>query len=179
MKESESSFDVMASVRDLQAMVGGYVDKIYHPTLDHLILSVRTPGEGKTFIHFWVGRWLYASGAGQEGGKQPSDFAMMLRKRLTNAKITAIRQQGFDRIAVLTLEKEGPWELVLEHHSGQRRGHCPAIDEPHVEAQRRQSETRIPVPTSRARSVFHIRRGSLQVPHDLRYGPGKDLGYQA
>jgi len=114
MKESESSFDVMASVRDLQALVGGYVDKIYHPTLDHLILSVRTPGEGKTFIHFRVGRWLYVSEAGQEGGKQPSDFAMMLRKRLTNAKITAIRQQGFDRIAVVTLEKDGTWELVLE-----------------------------------------------------------------
>jgi predicted ribosome quality control (RQC) complex YloA/Tae2 family protein len=114
MKESESSFDVMASVRDLQGLVGGYVDKIYHPTLDHLILSVRTPGEGKTFIHFRVGRWLYVSETGQEGGKQPSDFAMMLRKRLTNAKITAIRQQGFDRIAVVTLEKEGTWELVLE-----------------------------------------------------------------
>jgi predicted ribosome quality control (RQC) complex YloA/Tae2 family protein len=114
MKESESSFDVMASVKDLQALVGGYVDKIYHPTLDHLVLSVRTPGEGKTFIHFRVGRWLYLSEAGQEGGKQPSDFAMMMRKRLTNAKITAIGQQGFDRIAVFTLEKEGTWELVLE-----------------------------------------------------------------
>lgn len=114
MKESESSFDVMASVKGLQALVGGYVDKIYHPTLDHLILSIRTPGEGKRFIHFWVGRWLYVSEAGQEGGKQPSDFAMMLRKRLTNAKITAIRQQGFDRIAVITFEKEGTWELVLE-----------------------------------------------------------------
>lgn len=114
MKESESSFDVMASVRDLQALVGGYVDKIYHPSLDHLILSVRTPGEGRTFIHFRVGRWLYVSETGQEGGKQPSDFAMMLRKRLTNAKIAAIRQQGFDRIAVVSLEKEGLWELVLE-----------------------------------------------------------------
>lgn len=114
MKESESSFDVMASVRDLQTLVGGYVDKIYHPTLDHLILSVRTPGEGKAFIHFRVGKWLYRSETGHEGGKQPSDFAMMLRKRITNAKIAAIKQQGFDRIAVLTLDKEGTWDLVLE-----------------------------------------------------------------
>ena len=114
MKESESSFDVAASIKDLQDFVGGYVDKIYHPTLDHLILSIRTPGEGKAFIHFLVGRWLYKSARGQGNGQQPSDFAMMLRKRITNAKISGIRQQGFDRIAVLSLEKEGVFELVLE-----------------------------------------------------------------
>lgn len=114
MKESESSFDVMASVKDLQDFMGGYVDKIYHPTLDHLILSIRTPGEGKAFIHFLVGRWLYKSAQGQGNGQQPSDFAMMLRKRITNAKISGVRQQGFDRIAVLSLDKEGTFELVLE-----------------------------------------------------------------
>lgn len=114
MKESESSFDVRASVKDLQAFVGGFVDKVYHPTLDHLILSVRFPGEGKGYIHFSVGRWLYRSDQGQESGKQPSDFAMMLRKRITNAKISSVRQQGFDRIAVMTLERDGLWELVLE-----------------------------------------------------------------
>ncbi len=114
MKESQSSFDVTASVRNLQDMVGGYIDKIYHPERDHLVLSVRMPGEGKAFIHFRVGRWLYRSDAGQEGGKPPSDFAMMLRKRIANARISAVRQQGFDRIAVLTLERDGAWELVFE-----------------------------------------------------------------
>jgi len=114
MKESESSFDVTASVRDLQEFVGGFVDKIYHPKLDSLILSIRTPGEGKAFIHFEVGRWLYRSGTGPADAQQPSDFAMMLRKRITNAKITAVRQQGFDRIAVLSLDKEGGFDLILE-----------------------------------------------------------------
>ena len=114
MKESQSSFDVMASVKELQALVGGHVDKIYHPSLEHLILAVRLPGEGKSFVHFWVGRWLYRSNKGQEPGQQPSDFAMMLRKRIANARITAVKQQGFDRIAVLSLEKEDKFDLVLE-----------------------------------------------------------------
>ena len=114
MKESQSSFDVMASVRELQALVGGHVDKIYHPSLEHLILAVRLPGEGKSFVHFWVGNWLYRSGKGQESGQQPSDFAMMLRKRIANARISAVRQQGFDRITVLSLEKEDKFDLVLE-----------------------------------------------------------------
>ena len=113
MKEAESSFDVMASVRELQRIVGGHVDKVYHPTLDHLVLAVRLPGEGRAFLHFWVGRWLYLSDKTTEM-PEPSDFAMMLRKRITNARITEVRQQGFDRIAILSLEKDERFELVLE-----------------------------------------------------------------
>jgi len=46
--------------------------------------------------------------------QQPSDFAMMLRKRVTNARITSVKQQGFDRIVVIDLEKEDKFNLVLE-----------------------------------------------------------------
>jgi predicted ribosome quality control (RQC) complex YloA/Tae2 family protein len=114
MKDSLSSFDVTAAVKDLQALVGGHIDKVYHPRLDQLVLSVRMPGEGKRFIIFVVGKWLYASDKGPEAPQEPSGFAMMLRKRITNARISSIRQQGFERIAVLSLEKEEKFELVLE-----------------------------------------------------------------
>ena len=114
MKESLSSFDVTAAVKDLQALVGGHIDKVYHPSLDHFVLAVRNPGEGKSYIHFHVGAWLYISTKGGEMPQQPSDFAMMLRKRITNARIKAVRQQGFERIAVIELEKEDRFDLVLE-----------------------------------------------------------------
>lgn len=114
MKEAMSSFDVMAVVRELQDRVGWHVDKVYHPRWDHLVLSLRGSGEGKEFLQFRVGKWLYLSKTGGEMPQQPSDFAMMLRKRVTNARIKDVRQQGFDRIAVLTLEKEETFELVLE-----------------------------------------------------------------
>jgi len=114
MKEALSSLDIAAAVRELQQLVGGHVDKVYHPSLEHLILAVRKPGEGKAFLHFVTGRWLYLADETGEMPAQPSDFAMMLRKRVLNARITGIRQQGFDRIAVLTLDKEEVFELVLE-----------------------------------------------------------------
>lgn len=114
MKEALSSLDVAAVVRELQAIVGGHLDRIYHPDLDHLVLAVRKPGEGKAFVHFMVGRWLYLSDSSGEMPAQPSDFAMMLRKRVLNARITDIRQQGFDRIVVLKLDKDGAFDLVLE-----------------------------------------------------------------
>ena len=114
MKESLSSFDVTAAVKDLQALVGGHIDKVYHPSLDHLVMAVRTPSEGRSYVHFHVGAWLYISDKGGEMPQQPSGFAMMLRKRITNARIKAVRQQGFERIAVLELEKEERFDLVLE-----------------------------------------------------------------
>ena len=114
MKEALSSFDVMAVVAELRQRIGGRLDKVYHPRWDHLILSIRGPGEGKEFLHFQVGKWLYLSKGSREMPQQPSDFAMMLRKRVTNARIAGVRQQGFDRIVVLTLEKEETFELVLE-----------------------------------------------------------------
>ncbi|MEW5748609.1 MAG: ribosome rescue protein RqcH [Candidatus Thermoplasmatota archaeon] len=114
MKEALSSFDVIAVVAELQRRTGGHLDKVYHPRWDHLVLSVRGAGEGKEYLHFHVGRWLFLSRGTREMPQQPSDFAMMLRKRVANARIAGVRQQGFDRIVVLTLEKEETFDLVLE-----------------------------------------------------------------
>jgi len=114
MKEAESSFDILASAKELQAIVGARVEKIYHPKHDHVVLALRMPQEGKNFLHFHVGRWIYASSEPQEMPQKPSDFAMMLRKRITDARIESVRQPGFERIVVLSLEKDGRYELVLE-----------------------------------------------------------------
>src|SRR4030042_1511432 len=100
MKESESSYDVTASVKELQTLVGGRVDKVYHPDLGHLVLVVRSPSEGKFYVHFLVGRWLYVSENSDEMPAQPSDFAMMLRKRIANARIVEVRQQEIGRAHV-------------------------------------------------------------------------------
>ncbi len=114
MKDSLSSFDVTAAVKDLRGLIGGHIDKVYHPSLDKLVLAVRPQREEKTYLVFTVGKWLYATSKAPETPQQPSDFAMMLRKRIANARIADIRQPGFERIAVLGLEKEERFELVLE-----------------------------------------------------------------
>ncbi|HEX7391687.1 MAG TPA: ribosome rescue protein RqcH [Thermoplasmata archaeon] len=114
MKESLSSLDIAASVKEFQGIVGGHIDKIYQPSHSHLVLAIRTPGEGKSFLHFVIGKWLYRSEESGEMPTKPSDFAMMLRKRIANARITSVRQQGFDRIAVLSLDKDGAYDLILE-----------------------------------------------------------------
>lgn len=115
MKESMSSFDISAVVMEMQPLVGGRVEKIYHPSLDQLVLSSKAPGGKKVFVHFRVGRWLFVSDKGLESPGIPSDFAMMLRKRITNARILTVKQQGFDRIVAIELDKDGThFDLILE-----------------------------------------------------------------
>lgn len=109
-----SSFDISAVVKEMQALVGGRIEKVYHPSLNQLVLSAKVPGERKVYVHFSVGRWIYVSDKGLESPGPPSDFAMMLRKRITNARILTVKQQGFDRIVAVELEKEGHYDLILE-----------------------------------------------------------------
>ncbi|UCE81430.1 MAG: NFACT family protein [Methanobacteriota archaeon] len=114
MKRALSSFDVRALVRELQKYVGWRVDKIYQPDGRHLVVSVKASGEGKEFLHFVLGEWLYASETAIDMPQRPSDFAMMLRKRIANSRIVMIEQKGFDRIVVITLEKDERYQLVFE-----------------------------------------------------------------
>lgn len=114
MKESLSSLDIAAVVTELKALVGGHLDKVYQPDHGHIVLTVRSFDEGRSYVHLHVGKWLFRTSAAQEMPQQPSDFAMMLRKHVANAKITEVRQQGFERIVVVGLEKDGRHDLVLE-----------------------------------------------------------------
>ena len=114
MKKALSSFDVTALVRELQRCIGWRVDKAYQPGPRHIVLALRGPSSDREFLHFKVGEWIYLSNKAGEMPKEPSDFAMMLRKRITNATIAAIRQQGFDRIVVIDLSKNEDYQLVME-----------------------------------------------------------------
>ncbi len=114
MKESLSSLDIAAVTAELRGIVGGHLDKVYHPDHGHLVFTVRSADEGRSYVHVRVGKWVYRTPEPQEMPQQPSDFAMMLRKRISNAKIVEVRQQGFERIIVIGLEKDGRHDLVLE-----------------------------------------------------------------
>ena len=114
MKESLSSLDIAAVATELKALVGGHLDKVYHPDHGHIVLTVRSFDEGRSYVHIHVGKWLFRTVTAQEMPQLPSDFAMMLRKHISNAKIVEVRQQGFERIVVIGLEKDGRHDLVLE-----------------------------------------------------------------
>ncbi len=81
-------------------LLGGRVDKIYQPSREELILSLRTPaGNRRLFLSARVSApRAHLTQISVENPAQPPMFCMLLRKQIGNAKLAAIRQPGFERV---------------------------------------------------------------------------------
>src|SRR2546428_1349953 len=112
MKEAITSFDLMALVAEWQGLVGGYVDKVYQAK-DEVILRINVPGSERTELFCKAGKWLALHHTEDRPETLPP-FATGLRKAIDNARITEIRQQGFDRVAVFRLDRGVVHDLVFE-----------------------------------------------------------------
>jgi predicted ribosome quality control (RQC) complex YloA/Tae2 family protein len=113
MKTSLSSFDLKALVAEWQDLVGGYVDKAYQRE-DEVILRINVPGREKTELYSKSGQWLCLHEIEQKPESPPA-FAQILRRLLDNARITGVEQRGFDRIAVISVERGGEtFRIIFE-----------------------------------------------------------------
>ena len=116
-----SSFDIYVIVSELQELLGSYIDKIYQPTRDELLIRINTKKTNKKEIIYVKNGELFCTTQKKFTVPQkPSTFAMTCRKYLLNGKITAITQHEFDRIIKISInKKEGesfvfyihPWEI--------------------------------------------------------------------
>ncbi len=113
MKTSLTSFDLRALVAEWQALIGGHIDKVYQAE-DEVIFRINVAGGGKTELFSRSGRWLCLHEI-EKKPESPPPFAQTLRRLLGNARVIAVEQRGFDRIAVFRLER-GPdsFDLVIE-----------------------------------------------------------------
>ncbi len=102
MKTALSSFDLKALVAEWQGLVGGHIDKAYQKG-DEVILRLNIPGREKAELYTKSGHWLCLHEV-EEKPETPPAFAQTLRRLVGNARITAVEQRGFDRIAVVTVE---------------------------------------------------------------------------
>ena len=88
---------------ELRRLVGYRVDRIHQPLREELVLALRGPGESCRLLisaHAAAPRILLAQET-PDNPAEPPMFCMLMRKHLGNAKLTAIRQQGLDRILYL------------------------------------------------------------------------------
>src|SRR5438094_8180227 len=113
MKTSVSSFDLRVLVAEWQSLIGGHVDKVYQRE-DEVIFRINVPDRGKVELYSKAGRWLCLHEVEEKPGSPPP-FAQTLRRLLDNARLIAVEQQGFDRIAVFRLER-GPdrFDMIFE-----------------------------------------------------------------
>ncbi len=114
MKNEMTAFDVLAVVKEITPLVGGYLDKVFHWDSRNLLLRVNVPNLGRREIVLLDLTWLYVSSERPETPEFPSQFAVHLRKLLSNARIDGVSQQEFDRVIVIDLIKEKGYKLVIE-----------------------------------------------------------------
>ena len=92
-------------------LIGSKVDKVYQPARDQLILVMRSrEGSRKLLLSARAGSpRINITAFSPENPKVPPMLCMLLRKKLTGARLRSVSQPGLER--VLTLEFEGISEL--------------------------------------------------------------------
>lgn len=115
MRAQSSSFDVARMVRELRTMIGVRARKAYQPHHEQVVLRLNPKGEPSVDLVIVRGKRLYMSRRDRPMPNNPSPFAMVLRKHLSNSRLVEVEQVGFDRVVILTFEHGGGrLKLVIE-----------------------------------------------------------------
>lgn len=115
MKKEMTAFDVAAIASEMQGLVGGFLDKIFHWDGRNVLLRINVQGEGKKELMLKDGRWLHLVADRPDTPDTPSGFAVHLRKVLYNTRIVSITQREFDRIVTMDLaDRDGAYQIVFE-----------------------------------------------------------------
>lgn len=102
---SMDGLSLHAAAYELQALVGGKIDKVQQPDADALLLTVRgRNGTHKLLInsHAQNGRMHLTSAAYENPDVAPA-FCMLLRKRLIGGRIESVTQMGLDRVCAIEI----------------------------------------------------------------------------
>jgi predicted ribosome quality control (RQC) complex YloA/Tae2 family protein len=115
MKQAMSAFDLRAVAAELRTFVGSFVKKSYMPHYEQVVLRMN-PKDGDAFDLVIVrGRRISISRRDRPMPQSPPPFAMLLRKELGNARLTAVEQVAFDRLLRLSFStKGGDRHLMVE-----------------------------------------------------------------
>ncbi|WP_456478254.1 ribosome rescue protein RqcH [Geoglobus ahangari] len=110
---SMSSLDISIVLREIEEdVIGARVDKVYHHVPNEIRIKLR--GKGRIDLVIEAGTRFHPTQFPKEAPRFPSSFAMLLRKHLENARLTAVEQHDFDRVVILTFEREERKRVVAE-----------------------------------------------------------------
>jgi len=92
---------------ELSPLVGSRVDKVYQPSREELVISLRTFRDGTKKLIFSANSMsarVNLTEAAFENPQQPPMLCMLMRKHLGGGRLTAIRQDGLERILYFDFE---------------------------------------------------------------------------
>ena len=106
-----SSFDIKACVNELQELIGGKVEKVYHYPPNEIRIKLYAKGRRDLVIE--AGKRIHLTKFPRESPKFPSAFAMLLRKHLEGARIEKIEQYDFDRIVQIHFRRGDEKKILI------------------------------------------------------------------
>lgn len=92
---------------ELMPLVGSRVDKVYQPSREEIVLSLRTLRDGTKKLILSANSMsarVHLTEAQFENPQQPPMLCMLMRKHLGNGRLVDIRQDGLERILYLDFE---------------------------------------------------------------------------
>lgn len=114
-RDQLSALEIRALMRELEPLVGSFLDKAYQPTRDELLLRLRQPGVGRRDLYTRRGALVFLTNAPPANPTHPSAFAMAIRRHASGGRIYKVEQAGFDRVVTLYVQKrDGDHRIVLE-----------------------------------------------------------------
>jgi len=107
MKNEISSLELYYLTKELKALEGAKIDRIYHQksTPKELTLSCHITGQGKTLLKVLLPGIILLDDA-KDAVDSPTGFGMMLRKYLEGLRLTSIEQKDFERVITITVESK-------------------------------------------------------------------------
>jgi predicted ribosome quality control (RQC) complex YloA/Tae2 family protein len=113
MKLSMSNLDIMVCSQELKNTIDFRVDNVYE--LDgKVLLRLRSEKGERRDLVMELGRRVNLTERVYKAPKQPSSFAMLLRKHLVNIRLSAVEQPDFERILELKFSGAEERLLILE-----------------------------------------------------------------
>ncbi len=104
-----SAVDINVCINELQKLVNGKINKIYHSG-DEIRIKVHAGERHDLMIE--AGKRVHLTRYVREI-RFPSSFAMLLRKHLEGGRIRKIRQYDFDRIVIIEIERGDKTSLLI------------------------------------------------------------------
>ncbi|HII71276.1 TPA: hypothetical protein HA265_00805 [Candidatus Woesearchaeota archaeon] len=119
MKTEISSLELHFLVEELQSLVSSKVEQIYQVQEEggdlEFLFQFHLPGEGKRLLRIIMGKVLYLASNKGEAPDKPPNFCLYLRKKLKNARLRSISQEGFERVVNMLFEtKDAKFNLHIE-----------------------------------------------------------------
>ncbi|MDD1774998.1 MAG: NFACT family protein, partial [Methanobacterium sp.] len=122
-----SNVDIYAISSELTRLLkDARFQKAYQPSKDTVLIRFHIPGSGRRDVVFQAGLRVHTTQYPPLNPKVPPNFPMLLRKYLSGATVSEVRQHHFDRILEIEFQKEHKFTLIIELFS---KGNIILLDE--------------------------------------------------